>query len=118
MEAEPMTDDDAPEMTTCDHCGDPISVELYDAGDGLCEGCAATTFICEDCEERTFTEDVHKTHATLCESCGDSKDEKIAQEALDAAKEAAQEAFDAILDSDDLAVITKALTALKKLVPK
>jgi hypothetical protein len=110
--------DDEEDLATCDHCGDVISQAAYDAGDGLCAGCVATTFLCEDCSDRTYTEDAHKTHSTLCESCGDTKDEEIAQERLDAAKEAAQEAFDAILDSDDLAVIAKALAALKRLQPK
>ena len=71
---------------------------------------------------RLLRPDIHggrsQDDPTLCESCGDTKDEEIVQERLDAAKEAAQEAFDAILDPDDLAVIAKALAALKHLQPK
>ena len=91
MQAEPMIDGTETEdvdLTQCDHCGEEFSQVAYDAaGAAPCPGCAATTFICAECEDRTFTEDAHKTHSTLCESCGDSKDEEIAQERLDAAKE-------------------------------
>jgi hypothetical protein len=108
------TDDDQ-EWTHCDECLDSVTVDDYDAGDGLCPACLAKTFVCEECEERTSQTDAHKTHTTRCESCGDSQDEEIAEERLTAAKEAAQEAFDAILDTDELAVILKALAALKRL---
>jgi hypothetical protein len=112
---ETETDDDTQEWTNCDNCLDSLTVDDYDANDGLCAQCLASTFTCSECEERTSA---HKTHTTLCESCGDSKEEEIAQERLDAAKEAAQEAFDTILDTDDLAVILKALDVLKKITPK
>jgi recombinational DNA repair protein (RecF pathway) len=113
------TDDDAPDMTECDHCGEETSQAQYDAsGNGLCSECASTTFVCVDCEGRTHETDAHATHNDRCEACGDSHAEELHQERLDAAKEAAQEAFDAILDLDDLDVIRKAVAALKRLQPK
>jgi hypothetical protein len=109
-------DDDG--MIPCDGCENEITDELYDANDGLCAKCLAKTFVCEECQERTARTDAHMTHGSLCEGCGDAKDEEIAEERLTAAKEAAQEAFDAILETGDLAVILKALAALKRLAPK
>jgi hypothetical protein len=115
MDAKTMEADDALEMTECDHCHDEISQAAYDAGDGLCAGCAATTFICEGCEDRTYTEDAHATHGNLCQGCGDEAIETERTEALDAAKDEARELLEAIIDSEDLAAVKEALAALKKL---
>jgi hypothetical protein len=106
------------ETVTCDGCEAEIRVDLYDANDGLCPVCLAETFVCEDCEGRCHQSDAHPALKTYCQACGDSKEEEIAQERLDAAKKAAQEAFDTILDTDDLTVILKALDVLKKITPK
>lgn len=70
MTTETLIDDEV-EMTTCDNRGDEISLDRYDGHEGLCEGFVATTFICVECSNRTYTEDAHKTHSTMCESCGD-----------------------------------------------
>jgi hypothetical protein len=110
-----MEADDAPEMTECDHCGGAISQAAYDAGDGLCAGCADTTFICEGCEDRTYHEDAHAAHGNLCQGCGDDAIETERTEALDAAKDEARTLLEAIIDADDLVMVKKVLDALKKL---
>jgi hypothetical protein len=115
FELDPETDD---EWTNCDECLESVTCDDYGANDGLCAACLAKTFVCEECEERTQKTDAHKTHGTLCEGCGDSKEEEIAQERLDAAKDSARETLEAILDLDDLAAALKALAALKKITPK
>jgi hypothetical protein len=118
MTAEPTeteTDDDTQEWTNCDDCLDSVTVDDYDAGDGLCPACLAKTFVCEECEERTSQTDAHKTHGTLCEGCGDSRAEELASEALDTAKEELQALVDEILEHDDINAITAAVAALKPL---
>ena len=56
MTTETLIDDEV-EMTTCDNRGDEISLDRYDGHEGLCEGFVATTFICVECSNRTYTED-------------------------------------------------------------
>ena len=116
-----MTDDDSTEdeneAMQCDGCEVEISVELYDANDGLCEACLAETFICKGCEGRTHKTDAHAVVKSRCEVCGDELLEERRQERLDAAAEAARDLLEAIIDLDDLAVVKKALSALKRIHP-
>ena len=105
-------------MTTCDGCNKAISEELHDANDGLCADCLAETFICKGCEGRTHQTDAHTVVKTRCETCGDELLEECRQARLDAAAESARELLEAIIESDDLAVLRKALALLRKLKPK
>jgi hypothetical protein len=111
-------DDDATEMTTCDNCSRDMTEDAFDSNGGLCAECLAGTFTCAECAERTFKIDAHTLHKTMCEGCGDEKVEEEAQEALEAAQSELQELVDQLTGLDDLAVIKKALAALKRLQPK
>ncbi|MFI5458976.1 MAG: hypothetical protein ACHRXM_26405 [Isosphaerales bacterium] len=114
-DADTDTDDDEPETTTCDFCEAEISQAVYDAGDGLCQTCIATTLVCEECSDRIAKTDAHATHTTLCDGCGDAKAEELATEALDAAKEELQALVDELVGNDDIDAITAAVAALKAL---
>jgi hypothetical protein len=105
----------ADEMTTCDFCEAEISQAEYDEHDGLCQHCTDTTIVCEECCDRINKADAHKTHGTLCEGCGDAKDEEAATEALDAAKEELHELVDELVGTDDIDAITAAVAALKSI---
>jgi hypothetical protein len=107
--------DEEEETTACDFCDAEISQAVYDASEGICPACIATTMVCEECCDRIAKTDAYKTHTTLCEGCGDTKAEELASEALDAAKEELQDLVAEILESDDLDAITAALAALKQL---
>jgi len=111
--ADTDTDDDETETSTCDFCEAEISQADYDAGDGLCPECIASTMVCEECSDRIAKTDAHTTHGMMCEGCGDSKAEELATEALDAAKEELQELVDELVGNDDLADILAAIKALK-----
>jgi hypothetical protein len=106
------------ETVTCDGCEAEISVDLYDANDGLCPVCLAETFVCEDCAGRCHQSDAHPALKTYCEACGDSKLEAEAEEWLDALKDEARDLLEAIVESEDLDAITKAVKALKRLQAK
>jgi hypothetical protein len=109
------TGDDETETTTCDYCSAEISQAEYDEHDGLCKHCTDTTLVCEECSDRIDRTDAHKTHATLCQGCGETKTEDLATEALAAAKDELQELVDEILEHDDIDAITAAVAALKPL---
>jgi hypothetical protein len=111
-------DDDEPETTTCDFCDGEITQAVYNAGDGLCQTCIDTTIVCEECSDRINKTDVHATHTTLCEGCGDSRAEELATETIDAARDEARELLESILEGEDLDAIRKAIKSLKRLAPK
>jgi hypothetical protein len=111
-----MTETD--DLVTCDGCDAEMSESLYDASNGMCDACHSRRFECRECNEITLKSDAHPTHKTLCESCGDSKVEADRQEALDKAADELRELAEAIIESDDLTAVRKALAALKKLTPK
>jgi hypothetical protein len=111
------TETDAP--TVCDTCQAVLTdAEIEDFGDERRACHEARVFNCLGCQSECERTDAHPVRTGLCESCGEDAIETERTEALDAAKEAAQEAFDTILDTDDLAVILKALAVLKKITPK
>ena len=112
LERRPSETDEDDETTTCDFCEAEISQAEYD---GLCKHCTDTTIVCEDCCDRIDKTDAHKTHGTLCQGCGETKDEELATEALDAAKEELQELVDGLVGNDDIDAITAAVAALKQL---
>jgi hypothetical protein len=122
MEAETMTDeietDDEPML--CENCNAtlPDDHDADEYGD-QCQPCYARThFHCLDCESDYELDEQSPKNKALCVGCQETKDEEIAQERLDAAKESAQELLDAIIDSDDLDTILKAVASLKRLQPK
>jgi hypothetical protein len=118
FELDPETDDD--DACTCITCSAVLPDDHDDDSYGEeCQACYAKGhFYCVECESDYELEERSPKNKALCLDCQQAKDDEIAQERLDAAKEAAQEAFDALLDTDDLAVITKAVASLKKLAPK
>src|SRR5271168_152544 len=89
-----MTDDEieTEEPTLCETC----EAELPDDHDGdeygdQCQACYARThFHCLECECDYELEEQSPKNKSLCQSCQETKDEEIAQERLDAAKEAAR----------------------------
>jgi len=107
--------DEEEETTTCDFCDGELDQAAHDAGDGLCQTCIDTTIVCEECCDRIAKTDAHATHATLCQGCGESKDEELATEILDAVKEQLQELVDQLVSTDDIDAITAAVAALKAL---
>jgi peptide subunit release factor 1 (eRF1) len=102
------------DMTTCDGCEAEMTEALYDASEGLCDACMRLRFTCSECEELTLKTDAHATHKTMCESCGESKAEEERQEALDKAAEELRDLVEEVIGGEDLAVIKKALAALKR----
>jgi hypothetical protein len=122
FELDPETDDETDEddACTCITCSAILPDDHDDDSYGEeCEACYAKShFYCLECESDYELEERSPKNACLCQSCQETKDEEIAAERLEAAKEAAQEAFDAILETEDLAVILKAMAALKRLAPK
>jgi hypothetical protein len=92
--------------------------EIDECGEQCTECYAKSHFHCLVCDEDFELDEQSPSNKALCVGCQETRDEEIAQERLDAAKEAAQELLDAILATEDLAVITKALAALKRLAPK
>ena len=120
MTTEPITmetEDEIDEPTLCETC----QAELADDHDAdeygdQCQACYASThFHCLECDSDYELEDQSPKNKSLCLSCQETKDEEIAQERLDSAKEAARDALEAILDTEDVDVIRKALAALKRL---
>jgi hypothetical protein len=113
----PETDD--AEWTNCDECLESITFEMHDANNGLCSKCKAAWdaahAVCSECDDEFELSEMHATHTTLCEGCGDAKAEELATEALDAAKEELQELVDELVGNDDLADLLKAIKALKKI---
>lgn len=101
-------------MTTCDLCDAEITEDQYDTAEGFCPSCLALHFQCKDCDERILRADAHPARKTLCQDCGESRAEEERQEALDAAAEELRELVESIIDSEDLAVIRKALAACKR----
>jgi hypothetical protein len=119
MQAEVLAEDETEteEPMLCETCSAVLTdAEIDDFGGDTCQACYAKThFHCLACESDCELDDQSPRNKSLCLSCQESKDEEIAGERLTAAKEAAQEAFDAILDGDDLDVVLKAVAALRRL---
>lgn len=102
-------------LIDCGECNAFISHAEFDDHDGYCKACYDETwFRCSDCNDSIERSEAHAAHDHLCESCGEAKVEEEREAALEAVKAELDELIEAVKDTDDLAVITKAIVALKR----
>jgi hypothetical protein len=106
----------ADDLTTCDGCDAEMTEVLYEASEGLCDACMRKRLVCKECGELILKTDAHASHETLCQDCGESKDEEMAESELEAAKDELDELTEEIKGLDDIDAIRKAIKVLKRIV--
>jgi uncharacterized CHY-type Zn-finger protein len=103
------------ELIECDECPALMTEAQYDASSGMCPACHALRFECSECKEVTLKSDAHATIKSLCGACGDERVEAEYSAALEGAGDELQALVDELTGAEDLVMVRKAITALKRL---
>jgi hypothetical protein len=97
-------------------CGRSLTDAELDELGQQCTTCFAKEhFTCRDCGDTYANDEAGKKSKTRCETCQESKDEAAEIEQIDALKDEASELLENLCLDGDLAILKKAVAALKRL---